>query len=1259
MEVQRIGRTCKARVSVSIILSSLAAVMAFAENPSNEARVPLPLFFFPGAALSGEATPYVVRGPHFQAVFASRSAVFALPGETVRLDFAGATSGPPVGEEPLAAYVNFLEGNDPRQWRRNVTAFQRIGCRELYPGIDLAYIAAGQSIKSEFTVKPGADPRVIRIVYSTGLRIDQNGDLVAGPLREHAPVIFQETTKGRVVIPGEYRLLDAKTAGFAIGAYDPSLPLVIDPVISYSTYLGGSGMSAVTGVALDSGGNLYATGWTEALNFPIIGPMQAANQGGVDAFVVKMNPAGTALVYATYIGGRGDDRGAAIAVDSSGQAHVTGSTASQNFPLASPVRSTLGGSKTVFVLKLNSAGNSLIYSTYLGGTAYEVGTAIALDSGGNAYVAGDTQSANFPVLNAARYTLAGGMDAFVTKLTPAGALSFSTYLGGSGNEHAGAIAVDSSGRVYVAGGTSSANFPVVTAIQPANGGNQDAFVTRLSATGSQIQYSTYLGGNGAGVEQANAIAVDGTGNAYAAGTTPSTNFPVTGSAFQPLYKGASDAFVVKINNTGTTLGYSTYLGGTGFDWAAGIRIDSSGNAYVAGYTSSVDFPQSGSVQSNFGGMYDAFVTKLNAQGNGISFSTYFGAAGSDTANALATDANGNIFLGGQTSSVDFPLAGPIQSSNTGGNTGWLARIGVTAPPAQMPSTVSVAPSAGSGNVAAFTAQFSDTGGGAALTTVSLLLNSTASTDFACYVSYNPSTNLFSLANDVASSGSLTVSPGGGAQQNSQCTLNGVGTAASISGATLTITVSLIFQPGFAGAKTVYLYAADAGANTGWVARGSWTVTIPPPQPSADAVSPNANAGPGQTFTFYFSDTQSATNFTAVALLFAPSLTFTNACYMVYDRTAAKLSLLWDNAQGGDIRFATSTTVLQNSQCSVGAFSATLSGLTLIVSANVTFKGVFSGVKNIYMYGAESGANTGWVQRGTYSVTAGGVPVANSVIPGSGSGSGQRFSFTISDQGGANYLKGMAALIAPAFNTANACYLVWDSTTGTVSLAYDTPANGSASVVPGSSAVVSNSQCTLRAANSTVVVGTTSVVVTLDLVFAATWYGPKNIYLYASEVGANSGWVTVGGWTVTGGAPTADSVTPSSGAGNFPTFAFTVSDSSSQANITGIGALFTTGPPTSTANACYLVYNRTNATIGLYDNAGTTLSTKPLGSSATLQNSQCAIGYTVMTISGTSVTLSAQVLFYPANFGGTKTTYLEALEPSVTSGMVARGSWTVQ
>ena len=301
--------------------------------------------------------------------------------------------------------------------------------------------------------------------------------------------------------------------------------------------------------------------------------------------MAKLNPAGNALVYATYLGGRGDDRAFGIAVDSTGAAYITGWTQSSNFPVRNALQASLTGSQNAFLVKLTPAGNGLVYSTYLGGNGKDSGNGIAIDSAGNAYVVGDTTSTNFPV-SGFQKAYQGGQDAFVAKLNATGSsLVYSTYLGGGNFDHGAAIAVDGGGTAYLTGTTSSTNFPVANAFQGTNGGGQNAFITRLSANGASLMFSTFLGGSGGRTgypEAGQGIALDASGNAYVAGVTSSTNFPLMNPE-QSALNGSSDAFIAKMSPAGALI-YSTYLGGSGIDAANAIAVDSAGNAYFAGYT---------------------------------------------------------------------------------------------------------------------------------------------------------------------------------------------------------------------------------------------------------------------------------------------------------------------------------------------------------------------------------------------------------------------------------------------------------------------------------------------------------------------------------------------------------------------------------------------------------------------------------------------------------------------------------------------------
>src|SRR5712691_3292520 len=611
-------------IAIFALLTCAAAATATTAQAATQGRVDetygkLPLSFEANRGQSDSQVKFLARGPEHTLFLTSTEAVLVVTkrepparepaahgrpaqrgpatGTVLRMAFAGADPTARVtGVEELPGKASYFIGNNPTRWRPNVPTYAKVRYADVYQGIDLIYYGTHRQLEYDVIVRPGADPNRIVLDFqgADNVEVDAQGDLVlhtaAGAIRQRKPVIYQEVGGVRTEIAGGYVLTGARQVGFQVAAYDRRRPLVIDPVLVYSTYLGGSDGDQADAIAVDAAGNAYVTGFTDSTNFPTTpGAFQTTFGGGADAFVTKLNPAGNGLVYSTYLGGSFTDRGLGIAVDAAGNAYVTGFTDSTNFPTTPGAFQTTfgGGFSDAFVTKLNPTGTGLVYSTYLGGSTTDLGRGIAVDAAGNAYVTGATDSTNFPTTSGAfQTTFGGGFDAFVTKLNPGGTgLVYSTYVGGSSSDVAIGIAVDGSGSVYVTGTTFSTNFPTTTAaFQTTRVGFNDGFVTKLNPTGTGLVYSTLLGGSNdtGSADQPSGIAVDGSGNAYVTGSTGSTDFPTTPGAFQTASGGGGgDAFVTKLNPTGAALVYSTYLGGSGgFDFGVGIAVDGSGNAYV-------------------------------------------------------------------------------------------------------------------------------------------------------------------------------------------------------------------------------------------------------------------------------------------------------------------------------------------------------------------------------------------------------------------------------------------------------------------------------------------------------------------------------------------------------------------------------------------------------------------------------------------------------------------------------------------------------
>jgi hypothetical protein len=661
-------------------LLSVASCLAASREPALPRYPGLPIRFEPSGA-SG----YRSRGGRQTIVLKVGAVAIGGASRGLVMTFPGSASVVPVADDSRPSIKNYFLGSNSRNWRTNIPAYSRVRYPNLYPGIDLIFYGDAGRLEYDFAVSPGADPSQIRIALRgagriglTGrgdLNVTVGGDIVAF-LKPH---IYQGANHGRHTVTGSYRVA-GRTVRFNLGPYDRSLPLIIDPILTYATFFGGTSDETAYAVAVDPSGNAYIAGSTSSADLPATsGAYSRQFAGGTsDAFVAKFSPTG-ALLYATYLGGGAADVAYALAVDSQGNAYLTGSTASSNFPVTqSAYRSTLAGTSNAFVAKLNPAGSSLLYATYLGGSGTDTGYGIAVDASGDMFIAGSTSSTNFPVSSGAyRTAYAGGtFDAFVTALNSSGAgLLYSTYLGGSAEDQAYAIALDSKGDAFVVGETLSANFPNTPAlIQAGHHASYDGFVAALNPGGSALLYSTLLGGSSD--DYACGIALDSAGNAYVSGYTGSSDFPHTAGVLQPASAGGYDAFVAKIAPLGTALVYSTFLGGSGDDYALPIAVDSGGNVYITGATTSTNFPVTAdAAQPTFPGGYAAFVAILNSGGSALSYGTYLAGSVSQTGWGIALSPTREFIAVGYTASPDFPVtSGAFQAALAGATDAFVARF---------------------------------------------------------------------------------------------------------------------------------------------------------------------------------------------------------------------------------------------------------------------------------------------------------------------------------------------------------------------------------------------------------------------------------------------------------------------------------------------------------------------------------------------------------------------------------------------------------
>jgi hypothetical protein len=677
----------------------------------------LPLRFEQNVGQADASVRYVSHGAGYELMLAKTEAVLALQqpasaqprASVLRLDLEGANPVAAVGGvDKLAGRVNYFIGNNPRDWHTDVPSYARVKYSAIYPGVDLVFYGNQRRLEYDFVISPGSDPKSIalRVDGSSCVRVDEQGNLqmsvAGGEVELLKPYAYQERNGTREPVAAEYALSEGNRVSFGLGKYDARLPVVVDPVLTYSTYLGGSATGdAGNGIAVDPQGHAYVTGVTFSKVFPTVaqsynpGPL-TTNAGGA-VFVTEMNPSGTAEIYSTYLSANVSEKGTAIALDAVNppNIYVTGQTLSTNFPttaggvIPGPLGTNASG--TGFLTKLNptlTGPAQLAYSTYVGGTAGDIGNAVAVDSQQIAYVTGLTKTSGLATSNAYQTTLGSSsgnafLEAISTMKTGLASEVYFTYLGGSGTgassgpspftygDAGTGIGVDSGSRAYIGGITSSANFPIsatayqATSSSAATTGTAFFALVDTSKSGAgSLPYSSYLGGTGG--DRALALALGPNYAAYLTGVTDSTNFPVTTGAYQTAGNAAGVAFVTVIDTLksgASSLAYSTYLGGSGGDSGNGIAADAAGNAYVTGTTASTNFPVTpGVFESNLKNPEgSAFISKLNPAGGGATdllYSTYFGGSGPTVADkglAIAVDPSNNTYITGSTASVNFPV----------------------------------------------------------------------------------------------------------------------------------------------------------------------------------------------------------------------------------------------------------------------------------------------------------------------------------------------------------------------------------------------------------------------------------------------------------------------------------------------------------------------------------------------------------------------------------------------------------------------------
>lgn len=1188
-------------------------------------------------------------------------------GRTLRIQYVGTSKGslPTLcagRRAPVRWFTN--EGQAP------VLEMETGDCMEvpgLWPGIKLRLSRDSGRLKADYIVEPGARVEQIRLRFADarGIRIDDSGGLVIettdGQWREDAPRAWIE---GGDAVDVAFRVDHDGTAGFDAAAPAESR-LIIDPAIGYSGVFGGNGTSSGAGMAVDGAGAIYAGGYTDSADFPMAASI-LPRAGGVDGVVFKLDGSTGRLLWANYVGGSGDDRIHALALGTDGGLFAAGATTSANFPVAGTASVSNRGGSDAFLLKFSADGSRLEFSTCLGGTSADSAFALA-QSGGGIWMGGQTASTNLPVPGGQQTAIRGATDGFLARYSAGGALEFSTYLGGSGEELIRAIAVTPAGDPIVGGSTSSTDLALPPgAFQASLRGALDGFVLKLSAANGQTLAGTFLGGGGgtAGApERVEAIAVDAMQNVYAAGFTPSGDFPTPGAWLGTL-GGVRDGFLVKLHPGLNGVAWGTFLGGGGQEMIQSIALLGDGQVAVGGSTTSLNFPLQDPVVSSYRGAGDGFVTVFTADGAAVPFSTYIGGSSADAVYSLAAGPGNSVIAIGQSGSPDFPLRG--LAAPPAGSAFRLFVTRISLGPA--PAVESVSPSTGSGSQALFDVVVSHPGGGAQIASVELTVGDLLSGGPSCRAVW------------AAGSGTMWVTPEPGflktpvtpgteaSSAGAACVLAGLGSSAAPGGGSVALRFNLTFSRNFAGPRTISVNAVDSGgAESGFAAAGLWQVPDTANlSPSIVSVVATPAQGSSAVFTATASDGNGSGDIARVRVLVGASAREAGACAVEYDRLAGLYRLVNDAGSGWYSARPGEAVTLANSACQLRVASSKLSTqtTTLKVEFDLALTGPFSAMHNVYaLVSDSSGVQTPYIQTGTFSYSAGSpsAPLFVSLSPASGAGAAQRFTVVYTDGNGASDIRTLRVRIHSVAQDAGGCSMEVDRAAGLIRLRDDSGTSWASGAI-GSGAPLANSQCEVKPATVAIIAESTQVRLDIEVGFRAAFNGSRTVWTSGEDLtGLSSGWVQSGGFNVAivvSQAPVAISVSPTNGSGPSLAVTLTVSDANGALDIGTVRLLI--NAQQSAAGGCYVAFNRPTAQISLAPDSGMGWSSASAGTAAVLSNSQCSLSAAgvLFAISGSQLIVSLQISFKAA-FNGSKLVWANGTDTGgLTGDSPHLGSFTV-